>query len=196
MRSPIPRLTLMLVALAACDQTTSGAASTTASNTAGTPATTTPAATTTPPTTETPPPTPTICGPQQERVVKSMTVLSGCAADVVAKTATTCDKQRGEFDAASEEYTQCISTASGSGNAMDDAIDKMTGFADSMCKCPDKVCADKVTEEMMKFAETMSKSPIAKQQPETPEQKKKVEALTARLTECMMKTMTADTPPP
>lgn len=71
-----------------------------------------------------------------------------------------------------------------------EAVSKMTGFKDSMCKCADKACADKVTEEMTKWSSEMAKTGATNMKP-SPEDAKKMGELSTAMGECLTKAMTA-----
>lgn len=78
-----------------------------------------------------------------------------------------------------------------------DAIAKMTDFKDQMCKCADKACADKVTEQMTKWGQDMAKEGGDKAAAISEDDTKKMAAVTEEMTKCMTKAMTAGmTPPP
>jgi hypothetical protein len=78
-----------------------------------------------------------------------------------------------------------------------DTIAKMTDFRDQMCKCADKACADKVTEQMTKWGQDMAKEGGDKAAAVSEDDTKKMAAVTEEMTKCMTKAMTAGmTPPP
>jgi hypothetical protein len=78
-----------------------------------------------------------------------------------------------------------------------DAIAKMTDFKDRMCKCADKACADKITEDMTKWGQDMAKEGGDKAGAISEDDTKKMAAVTEEMTKCMTKAMTAGmTPPP
>jgi hypothetical protein len=95
--------------------------------------------------------------------------------------------------AVTEEMIKCMTTAmtgkkkSGAG----DAIAKMTDFKDQMCKCADKACADKVTEQMTKWGTDMAKEGADKAGAISEEEIKKMSSITDKMTECMTTAMTA-----
>ena len=70
-----------------------------------------------------------------------------------------------------------------------DMTAKMTEYKNQMCACKpgDKVCADKVNEDMKKWSEQHAKSGEHKADPEMA---KKMEPITKEFGECMMKAMT------
>ena len=72
-----------------------------------------------------------------------------------------------------------------------DAIAKMTDFKDKMCKCADKACADKVTEEMTKWGQEAAKAGADKQEKISEEETKKMASVTEEMTKCMTKAMMA-----
>jgi hypothetical protein len=77
-----------------------------------------------------------------------------------------------------------------------EAIAKMADFKDQMCKCPDKACADKVTEAMTKWNQDMAKEGGDKDASKLSEEDaKKVAAISEELTKCMSKLMAPPAPP-
>jgi len=66
-----------------------------------------------------------------------------------------------------------------------DAMAKMESFEKQMCECKDKACADKVQDEMTKWAADASK--MAKSDESDPEMAKKSGEVMAKYTECMTK---------
>ncbi len=75
---------------------------------------------------------------------------------------------------------------------VDDAVAKMKKFADDMCACKDKACAEKVTAEMVKYGEEMSKKQGGKAEPAMSEaQTKELAESSKKMGECMTKAMGA-----
>jgi hypothetical protein len=73
---------------------------------------------------------------------------------------------------------------------VDEAVGKMKKFADDMCACKDKACAEKVSAEMAKYGEEMSKKHEGKEEPKISDaQKKEMEDSTKKLMECTTKAM-------
>ncbi len=73
---------------------------------------------------------------------------------------------------------------------VDEAVGKMKKFADDMCACKDKACAEKVTAEMVKYGEEMAKKHEGKAEPAVNDaQKKEMEEAMKKLTECTTKAM-------
>ncbi|HEY0193596.1 MAG TPA: hypothetical protein VGC42_20910 [Kofleriaceae bacterium] len=73
-----------------------------------------------------------------------------------------------------------------------ETISKMTDFKDKMCKCADKACADKVTEEMTKWGQEQAKNAGADKDAKVSEEDtKKIAAVTEEMTKCMTKAMMA-----
>ena len=66
-----------------------------------------------------------------------------------------------------------------------DAMAKMESFQSQMCACADKACADKVQDEMTKWAADAAK--MAKPDESDPEMAKKSGEVMAKYTECMTK---------
>jgi hypothetical protein len=66
-----------------------------------------------------------------------------------------------------------------------DAMAKMESFQKQMCECKDKACADKVQDEMTKWAADAAK--MAKPDESDPEMAKKSGEVMAKYTECMTK---------
>ena len=74
--------------------------------------------------------------------------------------------------------------AAPTGNAA--ALAKMSQFADDMCRCADRACADLVTQQMSQWGQEMAKS--AAEQPKMSEpDMKQMTAVAERLTRCMTK---------
>jgi hypothetical protein len=74
------------------------------------------------------------------------------------------------------------------------AIAKMTEFRDDMCKCADTACADRVQEEMTKWATTMAEdaSRAREKRPAVSEEvMKRMTEIGQTYGECMTKAMTA-----
>ena len=69
---------------------------------------------------------------------------------------------------------------------------KMGGFADDMCKCKDKACADKVQEGMTKWSTDMAAKGGDKKADEKPDEAmmKKMTEVGQKYAECMTKAMT------
>lgn len=72
-----------------------------------------------------------------------------------------------------------------------DAIAMMASFRDQMCKCAEKVCADKVTERMTRWGQEIAKEGADYSIPITEDDTKKMAAVTEEMTRCMTKAMTA-----
>ena len=68
----------------------------------------------------------------------------------------------------------------------------MADFKDKMCKCADKACADKVTEEMTKWGTEQAKNAGADKDAKISEEDtKKIASVTEEMTKCMTKAMMA-----
>jgi hypothetical protein len=139
---------------------------------------------------------PVLCGLHQAQANEAMLALSKCTAKATALAAeaktepATCDDERTHLAAANETYLECIDKQSGGADGLGAAVQKMKGFADAMCECKDKACADKVTAEMVKYGEAMSKKFEGKGEPKIGEEhQKQIEEAMKRLTDCMVKTM-------
>lgn len=102
-----------------------------------------------------------------------------------------CASERDAVVTAHEKYIACIDGQPGSaGGDIDAAIKKMDVFADDMCRCRDKACAEKVTAAMVEYSELMQKKYEGKAQPrENDAQKTRLESSMKRLTECTTKAM-------
>ena len=74
----------------------------------------------------------------------------------------------------------------------EEAVAKMEGFKNDMCKCTDKACADKVNADMMKYGESMKGK-----KEEKPDQKlvDKMMGIMGEYTKCMDKASGAGAPP-
>jgi hypothetical protein len=70
-----------------------------------------------------------------------------------------------------------------------DSLAKMNEFADQMCKCPDKACADKVNADLMKWSQEMGGKEM------NADDKMKSEEINKKLQDCMNK-FNAPPPPP
>lgn len=100
-----------------------------------------------------------------------------------------CETQADAANDASEKLHECTTAAMG-GNDVDEAIAKMSTFADEMCRCKDKACANAVTATMVAFGEEMQKKHEGQPEPAVSDtQKRTMEDSMKRLTECMTKTM-------
>jgi hypothetical protein len=100
-----------------------------------------------------------------------------------------CESEADELQHANAKLLECTQAAMG-GNDVDEAITKMTGFADEMCACKDKLCADIVMASMTKYGETMARKYEGKPQPDISDaQKQRMEDPMKRLTECSVKAM-------
>ena len=81
------------------------------------------------------------------------------------------------------------------GSAMDDALDKMDYFAGEMCQCKDTACAQRVSDEMMKWGQDNARSMDREFKPNEDETKRMAQ-ITQRMTDCMTKAMGVGTPGP
>jgi hypothetical protein len=79
-----------------------------------------------------------------------------------------------------------------SGGGAGEAMAKMSEFADEMCKCKDKACADKVQEGMTKWSTDMAAKGGDKKADEKPDEAtmKKMTEVGQKYAECMTKAMT------
>jgi len=73
---------------------------------------------------------------------------------------------------------------------MEEAIAKMEEFTDKMCQCTDTACTQKVSDEMMKWGQEASRGENRDLKP-TEEDAKRMADITKRMTDCMMKAMSA-----
>lgn len=76
-----------------------------------------------------------------------------------------------------------------------EALAKMLELTDSMCRCTDRICADKVQEEMTLWAQQMAKKGDRSAKPDEALMKQMVEVGT-RYAECMTAAMSPSTTPP
>jgi hypothetical protein len=81
-----------------------------------------------------------------------------------------------------------------SSKAAQEAVAKMGQFADAMCKCKDRACADKVQEELMRWATEMARTADGKDEAPDPDLAKQASEIMTRYTECMTKIMIATQP--
>ena len=95
------------------------------------------------------------------------------------------------FLAAASLFTVGACKKKGGGDA-GEAMAKMSEFADDMCKCKDKACADKVQEGMTKWSTDMAAKGGAKKADEKPDEAmmKKMTEVGQKYAECMTKAMT------
>lgn len=100
-----------------------------------------------------------------------------------------CEKQVEAVQDANAKVLECTAAAMG-GNEIDAAIARMSTYADEMCACKDKACADAVMAAMIKYGETMQKQQEGKPERKVSDaQKLSMEGPMKRITECMTKTM-------
>jgi hypothetical protein len=81
-----------------------------------------------------------------------------------------------------------------SGDGPDEGINAMVRFADLMCGCRDKACADKVQDEMTRWASQQAKQASPSDKISESEVKTLQEVMT-RYSECMTKVMAGDVAP-
>src|SRR5665647_769315 len=94
------------------------------------------------------------------------------------------------FLAAASLFTVGACKKKGGGDA-GEAMAKMSEFADDMCKCKDKACADKVQEGMTKWSTDMAAKGGAKKDEKPDEASmKKMTEIGQKYAECMTKAMT------
>ena len=74
---------------------------------------------------------------------------------------------------------------------MSEAMAAMRHFSDNMCLCRDQACAQKVSDDMVKWAQEAGKDQRLNRIKPTEEQTKELVAITQRMTECMTKAMGA-----
>lgn len=77
---------------------------------------------------------------------------------------------------------------------IDDALAKMSAFRDEFCKCTDKPCADRVTEDMTRWGQEMAKD-SANQGLVSEDDAKQMAAITEEMTKCMTRAMMASLQP-
>ena len=95
------------------------------------------------------------------------------------------------FLAAASLFTVSACKKKGGGGA-GEAMEKMGAFAEDMCKCKDKACADKVQEGMTKWSTDMAAKGGDKKADEKPDEAtmKKMTEVGQKYAECMTKAMT------
>lgn len=100
-----------------------------------------------------------------------------------------CEPQAHAANDANEKLHACTTAAMG-GNDVDEAIAKMAAFADEMCACKVKACAEPVTANMIAYGEAMAKKHEGRPEPAVSDtQKRTMEDSMKRLTECMTRAM-------
>ncbi len=82
-----------------------------------------------------------------------------------------------------EELQKCRFKVTGEAAPPDEAIVELKAITKEMCACPDKACAERVTEKMMKFGEKHKDTKA------TDEQMKAAAAVVEELTKCMSRAM-------
>lgn len=70
----------------------------------------------------------------------------------------------------------------------EEAMEKMREFKDAMCRCTDRTCANRVTEEMTKWSTDIMKRDRGRALSDS-KMSTKLEAITKQFSECMMKAM-------
>jgi hypothetical protein len=81
------------------------------------------------------------------------------------------------------------------GGGSDDTTAKLGEFKDRMCKCADKACADKVTDDMTKWGQEAAKTMESDVKPNEDDAKKR-QAINEDLIKCQQKLISAATPNP
>jgi hypothetical protein len=83
------------------------------------------------------------------------------------------------------------------GSPLAAALAKMRSFTDEMCQCKDSACAQKVSDEMVRWAQEAAKDPEwrGNMNPDE-EDTKQMAAITQHMTECMSKAMAGSPPAP
>jgi hypothetical protein len=77
-----------------------------------------------------------------------------------------------------------------------EAMAKMEGFKNDMCKCADKACAEKVSKAMEEWTKSMGEKGEKMMKEMSDEDKKKATAIGEELGKCLMKHMAAAMPDP
>lgn len=72
-----------------------------------------------------------------------------------------------------------------------ESFSRMQEFVDDMCKCDDKRCAERVSEDMTKWARDKASSKYDRDKTSEADTKK-MAALSEELSRCMVKAMTRD----
>lgn len=67
----------------------------------------------------------------------------------------------------------------------DDPVVAMTSFADQMCACHDKPCADQVSDRMMAWGHAMAKQANQDGHPTTDDDARRIAAMSERLARCL-----------
>jgi hypothetical protein len=94
------------------------------------------------------------------------------------------------FLAAASLFTVSACKKKGGGDA-GEAMAKMSEFSDSMCKCTDKACADKVQADMTKWSTDMAAKGGKKEEKPDEATMKKMTEVGQKYAECMTKAMSA-----
>ncbi len=74
------------------------------------------------------------------------------------------------------------------------ALARLGEFTDEMCACPDRACADAVSQEMTRWSTELSKDHVELKP--TDEEMEEAKQITERLSKCMMTAMGYGNPPP
>ena len=77
-----------------------------------------------------------------------------------------------------------------------EAIQAMHKFSDEMCLCRDAMCAQKVNDEMTKWAQEPGRSKQLNDVKPSEDQMNDIMAVTKRMTDCIAKANGAGSPPP
>ncbi|MEO8700046.1 MAG: hypothetical protein ABI867_08375 [Kofleriaceae bacterium] len=74
-------------------------------------------------------------------------------------------------------------SALGCGSKADNALNELEGFKNKMCECKDKVCADKVNDEMLEWSKKMKDEGVKKSEL-TDDQKTKAKDINKEMSKC------------
>ena len=91
-------------------------------------------------------------------------------------------------EASTKKLTACETKLGGSSIAA--AIVKMREFTGEMCACKDAACAQRVSDEMTRWAQARGRDRDADMRP-TDDETKEITDITKQMTDCMMKAMSA-----
>jgi hypothetical protein len=121
-------------------------------------------------------------------IMRAITVAAAGAE--LSMKATVTEKDFGDALVEATKKKKTESSASGDGDA-EQAVATMDMYSKKMCACKDKACADKVNEDLTKWATEMAKNPRVNSSKPSPDLAKRSAEIMTRYTECMTKAMMA-----
>jgi hypothetical protein len=97
-----------------------------------------------------------------------------------------------QVETSTKKLTECETKLGGSPMAV--AIAKMQEFTSEMCACKDSACAQRVSDEMTKWGQSMAQSGRDMDMRPTEDETKQIADITKQMTDCMTKAMGVGTP--